>query len=909
MNLIEQIYNEIDINNLIALNDKESSTNLGTVLNDCLSAIRNYEAQITDKVIKLANSKASKTQIDWAKKLRDKCVEILPLADDKASVYDIYKRCLLYLAPYDFDSYMQYMEIDREPSERFYLPRRKILKRLVDALQELADDELDELFISQPPRTGKALANDTPVLTRNGWKNHGDLVVGDEVIGMNGEFKKVIAVHPKCMLDVLVEFGNGEKIQCHENHEWRFYDRNAQREMLLETKEWEKRKLESNVEKGKRGHRYVLQLPKKEYVKGEYKDLGIDPYTFGVWLGDGANQNPRICGDKRDCAIIEKIPYPVRWQTEHKTTGVMYYDFDIRKRLQKYGLCHSRKRVEKYIPEEFLTASIEQRLELLAGLIDTDGSLTRKEHRYHFTTSEEKLKDTFVELVSTFGWRCSAIKYDAKESTSGIKARKPHYVIGFNPDCYIPCALERKQLHEFSKYRAIPVTSITRVEPKEGNCITVEGDGMYLCGRTMIPTHNTTLLMFFVTWIIGREPERSNLYSAFSDIITSAFYSGIIEVLRDPYTYKWGDVFPESTVVTTNAKDETLNIDRNKRYPSITCRSLYGTLNGACDCNGFLISDDLIGGIEEALNKDRMISAWSKVDNNLLARAKSKAKILWNGTRWSIIDPAGIRMELLTNDNAYKNRRYKVINLPALDENDESNFDYDYGVGFDTEYYRQRRASFERNNDMASWFAQYMGEPIERDGALFTPDEMRYYNGEMPDSEPDRIFMAVDPAFGGGDFVAAPVCYQYGDDIFVVDVVYNDADKTHTQKELADKIEKWDIKAVRVEANKSTESYATELGQMLKNRGIRINLTTKPAPTNVSKNQRIFDKAPDIREQFIFLESGKRSKEYELFMQNVFSFKIMVKGNKQHDDAPDSLSMAVEMILRNDRVEIFKRPW
>jgi len=276
----------------------------------------------------------------------------------------------------------------------------------------------------------------------------------------------------------------------------------------------------------------------------------------------------------------------------------------------------------------------------------------------------------------------------------------------------------------------------------------------------------TSILMFFVTWLIGRNSEASNLYSAYSDTITKAFYNGVLETINDPVTYLWHDVFPESKVVQTNSQEETLNLDRKKRYPSLTCRSLYGTLNGACDCNGILISDDLIGGIEEALNKDRLVAAWSKVDNNLLPRAKEKAKILWCGTRWSMIDPAGLRMELLLNDERFKDRRVKIINLSALDEKDESQFNYKYGVGFSTEYYRQRRASFERNNDMASWLAQYMGEPIERDGALFAPNDMRYYNGELPDGDPDRIFMAVDPAFGGGDFVASPICYQYGDDIY-----------------------------------------------------------------------------------------------------------------------------------------------
>lgn len=418
----------------------------------------------------------------------------------------------------------------------------------------------------------------------------------------------------------------------------------------------------------------------------------------------------------------------------------------------------------------------------------------------------------------------------------------------------------------------------------------------------------TSMLLFFTTWLLGRDSEKSNLYSAYSDIITSAFYSGVLEIINDPVTYLWHDVFPNSKIVATNSKDETVNLDRKKRYPSLTCRSLYGTLNGACDCNGFEISDDLIGGIEEALNKDRLIAAWSKVDNNLLPRAKEKAKILWCGTRWSMIDPAGIRMDLLLNDGRFKGRRFKIINLPALDENDESNFDYDYGVGFSTSYYHQRRASFERNNDMASWLAQYMGEPIERDGTLFAPEDFRYYNGVLPEGEPDRVFMPVDPAFGGGDFVSGPACFQYGDDIYVHDVVYDNSDKRITIPLLVNMVEKYNIAAMQIEATKSTEGYKDEVGNALKAKNIRINLTTKSAPTNKSKEQRIFDKAPDIREHMIFRESGKRTKQYELFMQNVYAFKVV--GKNKHDDAPDSLSMAIDMAFgRSNKVEIFKRPF
>lgn len=419
----------------------------------------------------------------------------------------------------------------------------------------------------------------------------------------------------------------------------------------------------------------------------------------------------------------------------------------------------------------------------------------------------------------------------------------------------------------------------------------------------------TTILLMFVTWLIGRNSERSNLYSAYSDVITKAFYNGVLEIITDPDTYLWGEIFPNAKFLKngTNSNEETIDLDRKKRYPSLTCRSLYGTLNGACDCDGILISDDLIGGIEEALNPDRMMAAWSKVENNLIPRAKETAKRLWCGTRWSVIDPAGMRMDVLESNEEYANVRKRVINLPALDDKDESNFNYAYGVGYSTEFYRQRRASFERNNDMASWNAQYQQQPIEREGALFTPDGFRYYNGELPEGEPDGIYMAVDPAFGGGDFVSSPVGVQYGEDIYIPDVVFDNRDKQFTQPALARLAIRNAVKRMQIEANKSTEAYKEGVQTEVKKQGERITITSKAAPPTTSKMTRIFDKAPDIRERCIFLEPKYRNKEYNMFMQNVFSYKIT--GRNKNDDAPDSLAMLLDMITHpTNKVTAFKRP-
>lgn len=410
----------------------------------------------------------------------------------------------------------------------------------------------------------------------------------------------------------------------------------------------------------------------------------------------------------------------------------------------------------------------------------------------------------------------------------------------------------------------------------------------------------TTLAIMFMTWLMGRNPEYANLYCSFSDIITKKFYDGVLEIITDSHTYKYAEIFPHAPLVRTNAQDETIDLQRRKHYPSVTCRSIGGTLNGACDVTsrkpdgtigGVLIADDLCSGIEEAMSKDRLISLWEKVDNNMITRAK-EASIVWIGTRWSVIDPAGIRMDLLENDAQFADHSWRSISIPALNEHDESNFDFKYGVGLSTKLLKQRRASFERNGDTASWLAQYQNTPIERDGAVFSSDELMYYNGTLPDKDPDRIFMAVDPAWGGGDYVSAPVVYQYGEELYVADVVYDNSDKSKTQPKIVRKAREHNVGAMYVEASKTTAAYPEEVDRLLKQEGKRVNIQrSMKNAIGKNKNDRILAAAPEIRQHMIFLESGKRSKEYEQFMQNIYSFKII--GKNAHDDAPDSLQMAV----------------
>ena len=407
-------------------------------------------------------------------------------------------------------------------------------------------------------------------------------------------------------------------------------------------------------------------------------------------------------------------------------------------------------------------------------------------------------------------------------------------------------------------------------------------------------TGKTGTLTFFSLFEMANDPEKSNLYCSFSSKPVDTFYNGLLEVLQDDVTYDFKSIFPDVTVSATNAMNGIIDLCRKKKYPSFTGRPIGGSLNGSCDCNGIVIGDDLCEGIEEALSPARMVSLWTKVDNNLMTRAKEQAKRIFCGTRWSQADPIGLRIDLLENEPQYKNVRFKIINTPALDENDCSNFDYDYGVGFTTQYFLMRRASFERNSDMPSWLAQYQGSPVERAGTVFDPADLRYFNGVLPEIDPDRIFIVVDGAWGGGDYTAAVIVYQYGEDLFVPDVIYNNNDKTVTQPLIMGAIERHHASAVKIEATKTTASYGEDIDKALREKGIRINMQLNTSNwTSQGKRDRIVAVSPDIRSHMIFLQEGKRSKEYSQFMQNLYSFTFVMRKNAK-DDAGDVCASCID---------------
>lgn len=374
------------------------------------------------------------------------------------------------------------------------------------------------------PQHGKLCADDTQILTPKGFKNHGDLRVGDKVYSPEGKPIKVTHVHPKGVANRKVTFSDGEVIYCHENHEWVVYDTSAagcirqgkktDGKKIVETKYLETVKL-----KKKGASRFLVDS--NVTVEFNEKQYRVHPYVLGLWLGDGRATASDISHAVSDQRHIDKAlnlydntkyhPRTTVWF--HATTGVQYTSFKgLISDLRKYGLYNN-----KHIPQKYLLGSVEQRLELLAGLIDSDGYVYQKNGRICFSNTNKRLVDDVADLVRSLGSRATVAKFEPKESTSGIEGKQVTYQVTFNMHHAIPTALPRKRWDgDKNRQRRRAIVSVERIKPVQGNCITVEG-GVYLCGKNLVPTHNSAAMMNIVVNAAQLNKDISICYWAIDD--------------------------------------------------------------------------------------------------------------------------------------------------------------------------------------------------------------------------------------------------------------------------------------------------------------------------------------------------------------------------------------------------------
>ena len=322
------------------------------------------------------------------------------------------------------------------------------------------------------------IKDDTPVLTVNGWKTHGELKPGDQVYGIDGHPVTVKAVTPPVWCDVAVDTGQ-EKIICSKTHLWAVKSRAEHNAVIYE----------AGALIGKK--RILPRIKPLEFTQGA--ELPIDPYWLGLWLGDGNKNKPEIkCWHKHTEHCTNTVYKITRTDKDsHGDLFFGYYHQGLRGKLAELGLLGN-----KHIPDIYKYASIENRAALLAGLIDTDGDHSMNVLR--FSSSNKELLEDVRFIVRSLGMRANGVEVVNRKGSKTViggkecTRRNDCYRFSFTPTMELPIKIPYKRCKIGGRERLAAFTLAAPEDQGWGRCIsTTAPDGLYLVGRTLIPTHNT----------------------------------------------------------------------------------------------------------------------------------------------------------------------------------------------------------------------------------------------------------------------------------------------------------------------------------------------------------------------------------------------------------------------------------
>lgn len=432
----------------------------------------------------------------------------------------------------------------------------------------------------------------------------------------------------------------------------------------------------------------------------------------------------------------------------------------------------------------------------------------------------------------------------------------------------------------------------------------LEDDKLDLLGISLPPgAGKTTTALFYLTWLGGKHPDKPILSGSHSNAFLRGAYDECLRIMDPKGDYLFKDVFPDVQVIKTNAQDMMIDLGtdkkQGKRFATLEFSSVGSGNAGKVRAEQLLYCDDLVDGIEAAMSKERMDKLWQLYTTDLRQRKIGRAKELHIATRWSLHDVIG-RLESTYGED----ERAKFIVLPALDENDESNFDYGNSAGFTTKFYHEQRDIM----DDASWRALYMGQPIEREGQLYNEDELRRYF-ELPDREPDAILSVCDTKDKGTDYCVMPIAYQYGNDYYIEAIICDNSNPETVETRLVSALLHHKVHLSRFESNSAGGKVAEKVQREVKEKNGRTKITTKY--TTANKETKIIVNSPFVKEKFLFKDNSvlKTDKEYRKALGMLCGYTMA--GKNKHDDVPDAFAMLAEFIqsLEANTVKVFKRPF
>lgn len=405
-----------------------------------------------------------------------------------------------------------------------------------------------------------------------------------------------------------------------------------------------------------------------------------------------------------------------------------------------------------------------------------------------------------------------------------------------------------------------------------------------LCVSLVPGAGKTTVEKMFHALVAGWFPRDFSLFYSHSGDITRMYYDGVYDIVTNTEEYTWNEIFPDLSVTSTNAKMEQFNVGKYKSFLSVQCTSVGSKNAGKVRASKFLLVDDMIGGIEEAMNPIILDKLWDKYAVDARQRKiqdtdGKNCKEIHIATRWSVHDVIG-RIQ-----NMYEgNPRVKVIAVPDVDPvTGESNFDYEFS-GFTKEFFEDQQLLM----DDISYRCLYKQEPIEREGLLFPEDKIRRYLN-LPHGKPEIVTGQCDTKGKGTDYFVLPVLQKYGEDYYCVDCVCdNTADYEMQYENAANVLTNNKVQECEFERNAGGDRVAMEVNKRVEKKGWICNITDTPTETN--KEARIFQCSNWILQHVIFKDPSlyKPNDPYGVMMSLLKRYSV--SGKKQLDDVPDVFS-------------------
>lgn len=408
-------------------------------------------------------------------------------------------------------------------------------------LDKFAHGEIKKMIVQMPPQHGKEISDNQIVATTKGLKKHGDLIVGDYVFGRDGTPVKVLWVSEKTRSEYVVSFSDGAKIECHGNHEWTVYNRFRQKEETIETKHMASSTIYNGD--GKRGSRYKYHVDSNVCVMFDSRNVDLDPYVLGAWLGDGDSSCGIIHIGNNDVEIIGNSTY--KFKESKGTTTRKFYSPELNLLLKNNGLIKN-----KHIPDMYKYNSVEVRKNVIAGLIDTDGYVYHRNGRITISNTNKRIIDDAAFILRSLGQSVVVCEFKPRVSSSGIVGKEIVYQLCFNPTMTFPTKVKRKKITKLSINKKRAIVSIERKEGLGyGNCIQVEG-GIYLVGDTFIPTHNSEgSSRKLPAFMLGLDPNKKICIGSYAATIARDFNRDVQRIIDTP---SYRELFPETFLNGSN---------------------------------------------------------------------------------------------------------------------------------------------------------------------------------------------------------------------------------------------------------------------------------------------------------------------------------------------------------------------